>query len=363
MKGLFFEFAKAICFTVVVVIAGGYSFTAYAIPPTGTRTVYSDFTLNIVDSTGGEVEGAILITLTDIAAGNQFTYHITRENYAYGVSIYDTIYANTTYTVHWGYTSPSFNFTIIDALTNEPIERFPATASGVILNLVIRSTNENSFSDDYPVGYSAAGSDVGVAVVVTAIDDIYMEAAVLWETLLYELERAYNDDARVLDFRRPSNPVSEILDRGSLENFLLVTNGTEDEWNALSDKERFLLSSTYLLPQSRLLTDPNRFNMSSITAFRQMVASYVGRLRPFHDASNAFSDVLYWQFNYIHRAGAAYNFFTGMNYIEYTRMVWGVAADPVDLTSSDDSTFYDELMETFLEMVESGVISSSHPSA
>lgn len=99
-------------------------------------------------------------------------------------------------------------------------------------------------------------------------------------------------------------------------------NGTVEEWNDMSEYDRFLWYETYLRVVVYMhLGNHDRFFSSEKNFIDNTIFNAYNLLQRFEKFGNgteseAYKTLMLWQYDYIKEYGTVYNFITGQNYLE-----------------------------------------------
>lgn len=330
---------RGLCFSLFAVIFL-FSFTAYGdnvydIPPTGTTFVFADVSITLTDGSSGSAVGDIRFLFEDITGGYRYEFLFTNDMYSSGVSLSQTMVANTTYTVEFTYMGNNHSLYIFDTFTHAPIDRFHLSANGVNFSWVIRTANSQAANEEDVVTVFATIDEF-------PIDDIYAEAALLWERFYNAISDVYSENPQhdLFSYRRWVR-----FGSFAAERFVEITGGTIEEWENLSFFERYLLSETYLQPANRV---QGINNVESFRSFRLSFPS-ISELRNHPEALAAFDELLEWQFNYMQANHTAFNFLTGRTLREY-QIERGFIPPPPTVATDEEYFFDEEVIEAMLEM-------------
>ena len=327
---------KLMRITLVVVCILVCSMGAYANPiepVTGIDLVTCELTLNVSDDTGGEYIGLIFVTITDIAGGTQYKYELTMQNYLFEFPVADTIIANTTYEVSVQFEEPGY--ALYDKQTGEIAERFHASGSGYIANLVLRDIAPPVVAT--PVSQNTANIS----------EEAREEAAALWE--------AYYNAVKYMDGDEASEPFL-LAYRGyevdHAKRYAEYTNGSVDDWLEFSYFERYIRHETYIRTihhlnmgtYDRFFGSEENFKKNSIGTNLRNLSRYT------EEGAEAYENLMMWQYQFVKDYSDVYNFMTGNT---YSSEKGGLDFDPIaeseQRTNEERDLIAQELEEIYNE--------------
>lgn len=163
----------------------------------------------------------------------------------------------------------------------------------------------------------------------TVSDARYAEGARLFEAFMDVVAHIEDNPdvfATIHLLVRPNNALH-------IRSFERFAGGTEEEWQAKTPMERFVLRETYLRPLTYLALDNfDRHFGSERNFINNTIRSPLEGLNRDGDGSEAevFKQLMLWQYNYIIDTGAVFNFITGESH-----QAIAIAASP-EAPDSDD---------------------------
>jgi len=301
--------------------------------------IYGDLTIYMVDETAGEFLGDIRVSLTCISTGNQYTIVLNALNFLLEIPVTETLRANTTYRVEIMFSEP-LSYVVVDRLSNDPVERLHMTASGYVARWELRNPYMESFTPVDPP--SPTTTDI-------QDDDIYVEAAILFENFL-EAVAHINDNPAFINTLLPHRPHLGV----QYQRFARFTSGTDEEWLAKTSLERFIWHETYLRPLYQLTLGEFNAFFGSESIFLDNIRSPLQNLTNEGDGSeaDAFSALMLWQYNFIINTGTVFNFVTRVSHRDSDGRVGVLPLPPTPDNYSNDDDYLELTVEDSEEIYE-----------
>jgi len=339
---------KILCFTIIAVFCTlSLSKNVYTTDSivTGNKSANCELTINIKDGTDGEFAEDIDVLLTDIAAGTKYNFKLNIENYLLGFSTNSVIKANTTYTVIFTY-QYSDKFIVYDLRDGTAVDRFAATESGYTCewiikragdtaNLVLSENNQTIIenSDKKAEAANDIGSDNREA------DDIFEQ----FHNVVKHIDGNKAWDGFFITYKAWENKHAE--------TYAKYCSSTMEDWLSKSLFERFILYETYVrMVEYLYLGNYDRFFRSEKDFVDNTIDNAYRNLKSVGNGTEAeaYKELMLWQYEYIIANGTAYNFLTGLNYLEST--MGSIPVDPDNEREINLEQERKEIAEVFKEL-------------
>lgn|GEM_PF-6949590 len=304
-----------------------FSFVALASPiepPTGNKLVEGALTVTLSDGTNGAFSGEVALVITDIAAGYMYDYSLS-----VGKTVTDTIVANTTYIAVFIFDDGDYS---VCERNGDPVSRFAMTAQGYNADWIVMNKDEGN-NDTAAVGVPQGGGATGDSV---RNEGLAMYARFIDVIGFIESDPRYDN---LFDAVFP-------LEVNSYVNF---AGGNEDDWEAMSRYDRYMIFCTYLYPMkmlslgnySRYFDSIQTFNNNVIGINYRLIKSVVG-----DDEAEAFKELMAWQYEYFKgHNNAFFDFTTGINSTEYKNGIRPGDLLPVEQPGNTGDNAQDEAVQ------------------
>lgn len=309
------------------------------VPSTGSEAVWCDVEILLNDMTGVLFTDDVTVTFKDIASRNVYSLILEFSEYGNGNAQTIQVLANTTYDIEVSFEhSDLYSVTDIDGAE---IDKIHATEQGLQFTWIVKKggvTDEVAEEENTVIDIDTGNAEA---------DEVFSKF--INATRHIEHDQDWSGFLNIYD----------LYAENRIPLFETYAGRDGEEWLNMDSYEQFLWYELYLREEDNLHAGMYNFYYGSESNYvaNSLQTPYSSIKLQGKEEAEAFKEIMMWQYNYIKENGSAFNFMTGLNYLEVNPD--SEAVDPAleqEKASEQDEKDLEQLKEDFdadtLKMIE-----------